>query len=221
MKRFSEFKTNRKSLEEKWERNYAAYTRQNVRSWKSDEDKEEWQSDTNLGHTKNKVTSAYALAAVMLLHGGKYPFKMSVSPWSRIEAAEQDRQAELDIEQSCDEMQKLIQQQLIDCKADRVKMNNILAACVYGETYSKKKVYTLSREGYELAGAEEPGMEQAATAENQWVQWRTEKPAPGVEYVSTWDVFRDLESDNLQECLGIIHRQEVSPYWLRQQKGKP
>ena len=38
---------------------------------------------------------------------------------------------------------------------------------------------------------------------------------PAMEYVGVWDIFRDLEEDNIQDSEGVIRRQRVSAHQLR------
>ena len=204
---FKVFSDNRHDDEAKWNRNYDAYKRINSRRWKNkDEEKEFWESDTNVGIARGKITSAYALAVDLMLRGGKFPFSLVPSPYSPEPAEDKDDTA-------AEEMENLIHEQLAATNADRVLMRNILAAAVYGQTWAKRKIHIVRREGHQrVAGADGADL---------WEMYRIELAVPGTEYVSTWNIFPDYECDDLRESSGIFHRQHMSPYQLRNMKKQP
>lgn len=213
--------TNRKPSETKWQRNTDAVKSISTGHWKKGE-AEDWRSDTFYNITKTKCISAYALVCDMLLQGGKVPYALSVSPWSMVVYDDLPEVLRASVDEAIEDQTKHIGQQLMDCDADRSLMFGVMACAVMGETYAKKTVRTIIRRGYRQVSYAPPGMPpEEAQQYTRYEPWEEQIVAPAWEYVSNWDIFRDLETDDLKACAGIIHRAFFSPYELRNKKGMP
>ena len=214
---FKDFSTNRKQLlEGKWQRNINAYKKINNGKWKDEEGKD-WRSKTYIGITKQKIVAAYSIVIDTLLQGGKIPFLLKLSQLSNQQLEDMPEENRLDTEHRIELMTARIQEQFADCNADRQMMKHALAAAIYGETYAKRSVHEVIRRGYQPV---QDTMSQSGQHE-RWEPFEQSHDAPCWEYLSCWDVFRDIESDDIQDAAAIIHRQYVSPYELRNRADDP
>ena len=218
-----EWQQNRSKLQSKWDKNSDAYRRISSKFWKKKET-EGWRSNTFVNITKQKVLAAYALVVDSILAGGKIPFMLIPAPLENQNFDDIPEEMQEDIKRSIDDMRHLIEQQLLESHADRELMKNILAGATFGETYQKDIVHDVEYSHYERDEIELPeGVTDMAGVPPElqtWTIMRKKRKAPGVVYVPAWDIFRDMEMDDLQKSAGVIHRQLVSPYWLRKKKGK-
>lgn len=174
--------------------------------WKQGE-AEGWRSDTFVQITKMKVMAAYSMVIDILLQGGKIPFTLKPSPWDMVVFEDLPEIQRKQIEDAMDDMKGLIQQQLVDCHADRQLMKTVMSAAIYGETYAKYFVHEVERTGFQQDSI------------RQWAPYRNLVTSPAFEYVSNWAIYRDLETEDLQAGQGIIQRSMISPYELRQKMG--
>lgn len=217
---YRKWRDNRAELQRKWNANSLAFRCISDGAWKAGEG-EGWRSESFIGITRQKVVSACALVLDMLLAGGKIPFALKPSPWEEVRgASEQDQDA---VKRGIEDMRRLIEQQLLDCAADRVFMRAVLSGAVYGEMYVKRMVHEVERSRWESSLRLGDGATDASRVPGQFATFGrvVEKHlSPGVTFVPVWDLFRDLETDDLQAGAGVIHRQLVSPHWLRNKLGR-
>lgn len=204
---YRKYRENRQTLEAKWQRNIDAFRSITTEIWKAGEG-EDWRSDTFCDYTRQKCLAGYALIINMILAGGKLPFMLKLSPWSSVEYDVQDEEVKNAVDKLIEQMKSLIEQQLSDANVDRQTMKTTMSGSIYGEGWLKKYVYEKINKYY-------------AEDNSGWGVVEEGKMQPGHQFISIWDIFRDLENDDLKECAGIIHRQMVSAYWLRQRKGQP
>jgi len=229
---YSNWEQNRRELEEKWQKNLDAFRCELQNFWKNNGEKKDWQSDTFVGLTRQKIITGYSLVMDILLQSGKLPFSLSLSPHSESEiknaavdssvgmdAADDSRgttrvqemfarsstsgkpQSPEDIDDAIARMKKLIDQQLREAKVDKTIMKEIMACAIYGEAFAKKTVVDVEHSRF-------------VEDHDEWEYIKKVKEVPGVQYSSLWNIFRDLENDDLRESVGIIERQLVSAYWL-------
>lgn len=219
---FTNYQTNRQTIQDKWDRNHRAFVREEGDEvWKSGEG-EKWRSKTYLGKTREKVMAATALIIDIMLQSGKIPYAYKPSRWQNGGLVSPDD--ELLIQQSIDAMTAHTDQQLVDTHADRQLMKHAMSLGLYGMTWGKKIVHSVKRSGWRKQTLTIDGIEDYSripTAET-WTKWQVQFMSPGWVYVPVWDMFWDLESsDNIQESAGLWHRQIVSPFWLRSKIGRP
>lgn len=219
--KFQNFEQNRKTVQDKWDRNHRAFVREEGDEvWKSGEGKD-WRSKTYIGKTREKVMSAAAMVMDTILQGGVVPYALKASQWQHPEAG-QDAMANAEADIAA--MTKLIDQQLIDSHADRQLMKHVLSQALYGITWAKKIVHSVKRNGWRRQTMTVDGIYDYARIKSAhtWSKWSEQTASPGWVYVPVWDIFADAEyPDNVQDSSGIFHRQIVSPYWLRSKKGRP
>ncbi len=219
---YQHWSSNRSDLQEKWNSNNAAFRGVSEYKWKKDEG-DDWRSNTFINVTKQKVVSACALVIDMLLAGGKIPFMLKPSPWDDVQKEDMSPDEQDVSKEKIDDMRRIIDQQLLDCNADRVLMKNILSEAVYGETYTKLVVHKVTRKKWRQemqVGGNVTDMGRVPEELQGFTKEIETHLSPACEFVPVWDIFRDLESDDLKAGAGIIHRQLVSPFWLRQKKGR-
>ncbi len=216
---YDNWKRDRSDLETKYQNNLDAFNAISRGKWKLDEGSEAWRSTTFIKKTKIKVVTAYAMIIDILLQGGKIPFALIPSPWDKIvfEELKEDQQAL--IKDNISDMEGLIRQQFLDSRADIELMKNVFSSGLYGETYAKWLIHDVVRKGFQP-------VQYAPGIANQAQYERFEKTnqvviAPAWSYVSVWNIFRDLETNDLQKCTGLIERNLSSKYDLFKRKGQP
>jgi len=217
---FANWKKDRTTLETKWRENENAFNAVNEGIWKTGEG-EDWRSDSFINVTKIKVMSAYSLVIDMELQGGKIPFTLLPSPWDQAQFDNLPPEQSEQIQAAIDDMKALIEQQFYDCKADRELMKCVMSGAKYGETLSKRIVAEIKRAGYKQASLGTAGGFPGAERYMRYERFQEIINSPAVKYVSLWNIWRDLSSDDLQAGVGIIERDFVSPYDLQQYRGKP
>lgn len=213
-------KERKQLLESKWQRNIDAFNSVTTGFWKKDEAKD-WRSDTFIALTKMKVLAAYSIILDMLLQGGKIPFELVPSPWDFVVLEDLPDEECQYIKDAIEDMTGIIHQQLVDCNADRQLMKHIMSGAIYGETYSKWFVQDVERNGFKQTSFAPEGLQDPQGQYARFESFKTTHNSPAWGYVSVWNIFRDLETDDLQAGQGIIQRQMISPYMLRQKIGQP
>jgi len=216
---YENWAVDRKPLEEKWQKNENAFKGVSEGIWKAEEGAD-WRSNTFIMMTKIKVLSAYSMVIDMELQGGMLPFALELSPWDQIVMEDLPEDEREILQDNIDDMTGLIHQQVLDCKGDRELMKCVMGAAKLGETYWRTFVHDVTRKGFKKVNMAPEG---TANIEkyNRFEYYENSVTVPGFEYVSPWDMFRDLETDDLQKSRGYCQREYVSPYDLRQLKGKP
>lgn len=217
---FKVWSKNREPIEEKWQRNEDAFNGVSKRFWKVEEG-QEWRSNTFIQITKVKVLSAYAIVIDILLKGGMVPFSLELSPWDRVILEELPEEQQSQIQDSISDMSSLIKQQIIDCRGDRELIKCVMSAAKLGETYFKSYVHTVKRKGFGEVDMGYQGMDPQRSQDfMRWQPQEKEITAPAFSYVSNWNMFRDMESDDMQKNRGVCQMELVSPYGLQQLLGK-
>jgi hypothetical protein len=223
---------NRRDLNSKWEDNRADFNGNLGSSsdaigtnnqWKKKEG-EGWRSKTYPSATHQKVISALAIVLDTVLSGGKLPFMYKPSPYNKHRIDVGGIADPKIIDSNIGFMTDLTQQQLSECKAEREFMKNCLSQALYGWTYSKMLVRETKRSGWkEIEPAPMGGITDWSRVKvnKKWERWVERFNAPAWGYVPVWDIFRDWETDDLELCEFIIHRQIVNNWWLKQKTGKP
>lgn len=214
------WKKNRKDLcEEKWQENLNAFKMISDGVWKVEE-AEGWRSKTFIPLIKMKIIAAWSIIIDMLLMNNKIPFNLIPSPWDELTKEELPDSYQAAIDDEILYMKKTIDQQLEDCHADRELMKCLMADAIYGECYSKFFVHPVKRKGYKTISLAPEGYDDQKGEFKRFEPYETEQNAPGWEYVSTWSMYRDLETDDLQAGAGVIQHQLWSAYDLFQKKGE-
>lgn len=203
---FDEFKRNRRGPAEKVKRNEDAFDAISRGVWKPGEG-EDWRSKTFLKKTKVKVITAYSMMSDMVLQGGKIPFMLKPSPLYEIPLDKMDEANRTSVEDRIRDGVRTIEQQLLECNADREAMKCMFSCAKIGETYAKKYVHEVIRRGYTEIN---PGTKSA-----RWQMVQEKIISPAFAYCN-WDgIYRDLETDDLQKGIGVIEKEMMSPYDLR------
>jgi len=216
---YENWAVDRKPIEEKWQRNENGFKAVSEGIWKKEEGAD-WRSNTFIMMTKIKVLSAYSMVIDMLLQGGMLPFALALSPWDQIVMEDLPENEQEEIQDSIDDMTGLIHQQILDCKGDCELIKCVMCGAKYGETYWRSFVHDVTRKGFRKVN-EAPQGTPNSEQYDRFEYHEDTITSSAFEYVSCWDIFRDLETDNMQKSRGYCHREYVSPYDLRQLKDKP
>jgi hypothetical protein len=165
--------------------------------------------------------AAWSMIVDMLLQGGKFPLMFIPSPWDKVKIEDLPAQQQEFIEESIDDMTSLVHQQMEDCKADMHLMRCGLSGGIYGEYFAKRFVHEVERTGYTQASMAPEGLQDPNQQYTRYEKKVEKVVQPAWEYKSVWSIFRDLESDNMQDGAGVIERDMLSPYELRQKLNLP
>ncbi len=227
---FREFAQNRKALETKWRNNEAAYRSTPFgKAWRESQsgDDDEAASDDMpakacIPLTRTKIVAAVAMILDTAMGNGDIPFLLEPDPLDEAIIAEATQEEQAPGFSAIKKNEALIRSQTKLTHADRTFLKAVLSEAVYGETVLKWNVVTVR--GTQMVQTAMPPMQvdglPVDTGQTVWEKVETEQIVPTVEYIPVWDVFRDMETDDLNAGAGVIHRRMVSPYWLRQKIGK-
>lgn len=204
---FKQFEEDRKDIEVKWEKNINAFKKRSEGEWKEGEG-EDWRSDTFIGITKQKILAAYSIVIDTLLQGGKIPFFLKLSNVSEQELERIPEEERELIDQDIDMMTAKIEEDMAHCEGERQLKKTAMAGAIYGESWGKKSIHSILHKSWVEQEYEDGSVE--------WEQVQDPRDHPKWEEVTNWDMFRDLEADDVQSGRAIIHRVMMSPYELRQ-----
>lgn len=216
---FEDWKTDRKTkYETGWQANYDALTGTNGDFWKNNtwktKEAKDWRSKAFPLVIKTKVLAGYSVVVDTVLQGGEIPFAL-------LPGEGEDQPPEL--------MEKKIKKQFVTAKADREMMKVVMSMALYSFGYVKSPIIkTFLIPGFQRVQNQPQlppqllGAQNAQGVQNNYIYQPVlnENTGPAIDYVSIWDIFRDWEHEDIQEGIGIIHRQMTSPYWLAKLKGK-
>lgn len=209
--RLSDYAENRKALEEKWQRNYEAYNGISSNYWKrgeagsSGEEDDDWRSDTFVNVTRQKISAALAIQLDTVLQGGKLPFTLKYDPQMKLTPEEI-----MILREELDNQKALIDAQMVWSDQEREGYIALEMGDVYGECWGKKYIGT--KEVPQFRMLEETGGYGVTT---QAITY------PGVQALDVWNVYHDMEEQNVADKEGIIHRQFLSLNKLKSWLGKP
>ena len=203
---FKNYKENRNELETRWQRNRAA-TEVNLEfdehgTWKKSERAEEWQSDTMFDTVRQKVTAAKAIISDTAFKGSKVNF-MLVHP------EEPNQPTEGGADPIVEQNEKYIGRQLQNCDAVTEFGKCVLSGATYGRYFAKRYTTKMINDGFEPVD------------ENVFVEVQGDETTMGVENISVFNMFWDMEKDDLTEGEAVIQIDHISPFDLREKKGEP
>lgn len=222
-KQLDEFRQNRQDLEDKWNENYNQFKGEveEAADRLKEGEAEGWRSSRFLNKTKQKVSYVYALFIDMLLQGGKIPYMLAPSSADE-EAASKSPELQQNMDATIDAMTDLLDQQLIDCDADRHMMRLAFSGAIYGEYWSKNSVMDVTRKGYKKSVPE--GLAPEQQADPSLISWEMysethKSPVPWL-YRPIWQMYWDVEEADLQKGAGVYEEVPVTAHWLRGRKGQ-
>jgi len=214
------FKENRKPIEMKAIRNEALFNGVSTgfwgdSQWKAEEGKD-WRSRTFIKKGKAKVIMAYSMVSDMILQGGKIPFALKPSPIYEIPLNDMVGQEREEVEERIRNGGRVIDQQLLECNADREIMKCILSGSMIGESYAKMYVHYVERRGWNQINYM-PG----SNKHERYTEFTERVLSPAFGYVDWWNIWRDLEEDDPNKGIGVVELEKMSPYDLRMKVGDP
>ena len=188
------------------------------KTWKSrdtrkQKQEDQWKSEVFVRLVKQKVVMAYTFLNDLVLQGGKIPFMLKANTATYAPEEEETAQAQ------ADEMADIIRDQLVEAKADRTFMKGTFSMALYGECVVKSPLFH-EIEKKRWARSYPPGFEgnqeYAMFEKETWVEAK-----PALDYKSVWNIFVDPEYTDIQKSRGIIERDQICSYDLRQLQGRP
>lgn len=215
------FKENRKPIELKVRKNEDLFNGVSTGfwadRWKSGEG-EDWRSRTFIKKGKAKIIMGYSMVSDMILQGGKIPFTLKPSPIYEIPLNAMIGQERAEVEETIRNGVRIIDQQLLECNADREIMKCILSGSMIGESYAKIYINEVERRGWKAVNYM-PGSNGNKYARH--IEFRERIMSPAFSYVDWWDIWRDLEEDDPNKGIGVVELTKMSPYDLRMKEGDP
>lgn len=220
---YIDWRTDRKTLQDKWEKSRENFLGINLDTWKKKEGKtdEAWRSDTHINMTRQKVSTAVAMVLVNMMQGGKINFDLLPSAWDKLTFQYLPQEIQEMTKMAIRNMKRQIEQQLTETNADRSFMRNVLSCALYGETVSKRVVGEVSRSGWRPK--EIPGITNLTSIPMDQIPYEPyteDKKTLFWEYRPIWNIFRDLEEDDPRKSHGWIDRDLKEPHWLAGKKGQ-
>lgn len=219
---FTKFKSNRKSLEDEWHKAIDSFSGEDIGTGKVGEnnsDGEDWRSKTCLNIVRNKCMSAFAVIEDQMLQGGRIPYMLKPvrNPAQAQVPPDQIEKETVEAKQNYDYMEE--QLRLSSAENELIKAFKI--STIYGEVYGEKYVHTYTRNFYALKDEEDPvRMEDKYTKQGVMdVEKRTVK-CLAQRARTPWDIFRDMETNDMRKCFGVIDRKFMAPYTLLGKKGQ-
>jgi len=207
LKTYSQFKEDRNTIEQKWEKNINAFDKVLDTKEKKGEG-EGWRNKTFIGITKQKVIAAYSIVIDALMKNGKVPFFLTCKEEELQDFEELAPEEREFIDQNKEIMEAKIYDQLKKSGSGEELSKSVLSCAIYGEAYAKRTVEEVVDEGY------------SESEEGVWESYRNSYECPKLENLSVWDVYRDVEDRDLQNSRGLIQRKLVSPFELKSMSGQ-
>lgn len=217
---FENGKKNRAVLRDKWTNNLNAFLRKAEGIWAKDT-KATWRSGAMDGATRNKVLSFLAIMVDVFLRGGKIPFDLDPSPSELGRSNMSILQARDAFKKDIDDASDLINEVIKKTNIDRELIKNFLAFGLYGNTYGKMIVDTVTDEWLEPKAVE--GIEDASRLPAESKSWEKRKKSRKVKtyiYRPNWSIIRDMESP-IDKCAYVFDYGSISITELRRKKGQP
>jgi hypothetical protein len=219
---FMKWKSNRKLMEDVWHQCIDSFGGEDIGTGKVGENKsdgEDWRSSTCLNIVRNKCMSAFAVIEDQVLQGGRIPYMLKPVriPAETSIPPDQIAQETMEVKQNYDYMEE--QLRLSNSENELIKAFKI--GTIYGEAYGEKYVHTFTRNFYPLKDEEEPVKmaDKYAKTGSMNVEKRTVK-CLAIRARTPWDIFRDMETNDMRKCFGVINRKFIAPYTLLGKKGQ-
>lgn len=221
---FDDFKSGREESETKWNSNRDDFLKYYSENSDVVEDENGEQKDEgrdieraeeliSLGVAKNKVLSGYSMIIDLVLSNNELPTGMVANAWSEehVEGNEEEAKA---LKARIGEAEKLLQKQYEQCKARKTYKELVLNVLMYGSGYTKNYSRSFFADKFEEVFEDGVGT-------NRWKIKKTAKLAPAWRRVSNFLMFHDPEAETLQDGVGVIEVDLVTPAGLEAKKGEP
>lgn len=147
-----------------------------------------------------------------MMSGGRINYLLQLDPWQR-EMLEISGLPEDSLDDAIEKMQARIDSFLMWANADRQMMKHALSAAIYGKTYAHGKL-GVKRDKF-WRPVNETTIEGRPDLQ-RWEKFERDTEYPKWTWVSTWDVFTDLEDDDLQTNAGSFVRWFTNKHDLSQ-----
>ena len=214
--RFEQFVRNRSAIEIRWRSAIYAVQRINEGYWKSDEAKDAWRSRAFFNFTLQKVTACYSIISDAMLVGGHFPLAYKLDEeFERSEGAAAFADA-------IDFADDVVQEQIERSEMDREFLRCVRSVLIYGTTWAKRVVKEVVRKRWtekSIGGGVDAGT--MGTGGRMFEQVSEVQQIPTIKFRSNWNIFWDVEADNLDDCDLIIERRFISPWELREMENEP
>ena len=213
---FEWFKDERKALlEPQWLRNYDAfrskYNSDTLQKWKATEGNK-WRSKVFCRLTKQKVVTGFNHVAALMIQDGRLPLMLSPSPVPRGAGGELIDPSEAAIRAS--RMQGVIQDNLVECRADTEYLTSLLEGSIYGLNWLRGpflRPYESLSANFGVPGSGLYIPPDLVRRFGRYTMARSVVSKPVVSSPSVWNMFWDLESGDYQRGMGIVFLELMTP----------
>lgn len=201
-------KENRQSTECKWNRNraarYADASLDPKGTWKTTEKKRPGQSDTFFGATKQKVVSGISLIVDSVFRDGRVPFMCAAEDEGAItEARETDPAAMDEGDDAAEHAESRLRRQLRHSNATDQFSKCIDDGATYGEYWTHEYTDTITT------------VHHVEVVPGVWGPEEQTEATKAVEWVTPWEMYRDMEVQDIHQGQYVIRCQQASAYDLR------
>jgi hypothetical protein len=203
----SSAETNRANSETKWNRNRAARNADAdldpLGTWKKNERKGAWKSKSVFGISKQKVQTAHAICMDAVFKDGVVPFNVILDEDAEAElAAAADPEVSVTVNREIQSAVSRLRRQLTETHATAEMMKVFDDGATYGEGWLHVvKTEIMRKRKVEAA----PGV---------WTTADEPEDCMAGEYVSLWEMFRDMEAPDVQGGEFVIRRQSWSAWQI-------
>lgn len=209
---YSQFSDDRKETETKWEKNFRAFNKTLVTK-KTSTEAEDWRSQTFIGITKQKIVAAHAIIMDTIMKGSKLPFSISVTNMEAQNVEDLPRGEQEALDQDIQEMTATIADQMAQANSYDHFSKSVFSGAIYGEAIGKTFENELTEATFQEFEEEDGSISFERLPETF--------DTPAWESLPIWDIFRDIENDDLQKGRAVIHRKMVSAFALKSMEHLP
>lgn len=188
---------------------------QRKKRFKKDEGKD-WRSDYYGPEIKTKVYTVFATLCDIVFKNDQIQFKLAPSPYEQ-ELIEQDEELRQQSEEDVDLMEDKVKEQQRDFGALKEAKKKLLSSCTYAMSWGAFHVKHINRTSYAKQEFTSPNFGPTLAS---FEQQEESVNVPGNRYVSVWNMFWDMEDDDIQNNSGLAEFNLISPYEALSFKGQ-
>lgn len=227
--RLDNFSKLRKPWEDRWNKAWKRFTNTYEKEL-SETEGEGWRSKLYYGMTRQKIRVAVSILSDSILQQGKLPYELKPTPVSDSEDTKVAEELKIDPVERTKNMSRLIDDQFIESKINDELYSIILSSAIYGTgvlkgpivEYRKRNRWIpkvqngdvipeiLPDDDEDLSEDEvTQSIDKAQKVVKENIQYefqQNEVPVPSLKACDIWDLYCDLENEDVQASQGIFQR---------------
>lgn len=201
------------------------YSSQYLDKWKALEG-HDWRSKVFVRFTRRKIISAVSQIEDIIFQGGQLPYSMAPTPIPENVAGMVLPPDVADLRSTA--MKKKIDDINAENHYERVLRGSLLERAIYGMSVHKvpvirpKQTLQAQFQVPKLASVADMVFgSQLSQKYGRHIMVPQTRMIPVIEHCNLWDIFWDMEAEDFQEGIGVIHRVMMSPGMLRRLEEQP